>query len=181
MSRSFTGRSVLHPAGFPANRRTAKQDAYLNMHNEIANRCALLVRTAICLDVQYVIEQPRQSSLFQYPPIMDAMKCDAVITAPMCMEAFGGDTPKPLGLRGNACLLELFKQVATRMLRLITHKPTKRLTLTGRSPCGKVLFTGRQKEMKASSAYERGMAIAVALCFNGEAVDDIVVMTRNAM
>ena len=74
LSRSFTARSSLQPAGPPAAYTRTCQRDYLDCHNAIATRVSLAIRTATLLGVKWVIEQPLSSRLFEFEPSRPVMQ-----------------------------------------------------------------------------------------------------------
>ena len=55
LSRSFTRRSLLQPAGPPRDYTTDKQCQYLMEHNCIADVCAMVIRTVAALNINFVV------------------------------------------------------------------------------------------------------------------------------
>ncbi len=159
LSRSFTQRSLLQPAG-PVQCRSKRQREYLDQHNCIAERSAFLARTATVLQVFFVIEQPSSSLLANFEPVRVALETTAAVKASISMCRFGGESKKPLTLRGTGDLSTLAR---VNEIRKEARPATKKLTT--RSPGG--FFTGKKEDLEASAAYTRCFGIAVALCYQG--------------
>ena len=127
LSRAWTKRSVLQPAG-PSNAfTTPAQRAYLDEHNEIATLTAHLLVTAWCMGCYYVLEQPLSFLLFKFPPIAKALAQTGAQGLPMSMAAFGGESPKPLVLKGIGPFLSTFRGAHLIRKASCHKKPSKRL------------------------------------------------------
>lgn len=168
LSRSFTRRSSLQPAGPPKAYTTGRQFEYLMEHNCIADVCALVIRTVAALNIDFIVEQPMSSLLFSYPAIRDCLKDCGGIGINFMMAAFNGESPKPLLLKGSPAYLHVFAAVAKTRLRMAA-KPTRRLV----HKQGK-FFTGNRSDLQQSSGYTRCMGTAMALAFAGQTHDKIV-------
>eukprot|EP00973_Karenia_brevis_P089021 12346149-Karenia_brevis.AAC.1 len=73
LSRSWTQRSLLRPAGPPASKLKPAQAKYLESHNRIATYTAYLIKTARALGIEFTIEQPTSSLLFSFKDISLAL------------------------------------------------------------------------------------------------------------
>ena len=91
---------------------TTKQFNYLTEHNCIADVCALIIRTVTALGIDFIVEQPMSSLLFNYPAIRNALKDCGGIGISFMMAAYCGESPKPLLLKGSAKFLHTFAAVA---------------------------------------------------------------------
>ena len=164
LSRSFTKRSAFQPEGPPVAFRTQAQHDYLEKHNQLANISAFVIRTARALGIDYILEQPVSSLLFQYPPMVQALK--DCTSCHIWMSAFGADSPKPLMLKGSASqILETIGEVSKQRRRkcpLQTH-----LAKASVDSRGVKRFTGKRSLLQASSAYTREMGLAVAYAHLG--------------
>ena len=78
LSRSFTARSSLQPAGPPAAYTRTCQRGYLDCHNAIATRVSLAIRTATLLGVKWASEQPLSSLLFEFETIKQVVQTSGV-------------------------------------------------------------------------------------------------------
>lgn len=170
LSRSFTMRSHLQPAGPPKKYTSAKQRTYLDMHNSIADTVALVIRTLRAIDVDFIIEQPVSSMLFHYEPIRSLVA--GTFTVPFQMQNFCGDTPKPLILKGSPAWLQTFSSVA--QLRHGSNIAIDRLTVPGRKSDGTNTFSGKTKHLKRSSGYTYSMGVAIACCYLGESPNQVL-------
>ena len=168
LSKSWTRRSVLQPAGPPSGYTSAAQAAYLAEHNCIADLCSLIIRTVAALGIDFIVEQPMSSLLFTYPAIRDALRDCGNIGISFMMAAYCGESPKPLLLKGSPEYLRTFAAVAKARLSRTT-KPTRRLV----HKQGK-FFTGNRAELQQSSGYTRCMGASMALAFLGKTEAEIL-------
>ena len=167
LSRAWSKRSMMAPQGPGRNRTNPKQWAYLQEHNAIGHITAYIVRTAHALDLSYTIEQPVSSLLFSFDPVLKALAATGFVTAAFTMGSFGGESPKPLLLKGSAPWLRTFREVALKR-KAESTPPTKRLTTTTSSG-----FTGQKGDLDASSGYTCAFGVAVALACLGLGPDEV--------
>ena len=174
MSRSYTQRSLARPEGPPPHLcKTPKQAKYLQEHNTLADRTALLAQLAYALHIYYVVEQPQSSILFRYQPIAKVLKETSASTVAFRMANFQGDSPKPLRLQGTGAWMQTFAEVNKYRQSLMLAIPSKRLVVSSSSG----QFTGISKELQASSGYTRSMGTAIAFSYLGMTCADV----RNAL
>ena len=164
LSRSWTRRSILRPQGPKLSSVSPARARYLKMHNEIATRSVLLIKTARALGIWFTLEQPVSSLLFGFcPEILVGCK-----SAAFGMGQFGGDSPKPLKLVGTAPWLHTFRQVYLLRTSRMKSIPLKRLThKEGKS------FTGKQSQLVDSAGYTKCFGHCIALCVLGLNAEDV--------
>eukprot|EP00973_Karenia_brevis_P020530 2818894-Karenia_brevis.AAC.1 len=76
------------------------------------------------------------------------------------MGHFGGESPKPLMLKGTASWLGVFRQVYLLRKTRLNNCTKKRLTYR----TAKGHFTGKQSELEGSAGYTKCFGRCVALC-----------------
>lgn len=113
--------------------------------NAIADVLSKIIMLCAALMIDFVIEQPSSSFLFQYEPMVQALKLVCGKTVTFNMAAFKHPSLKPTRLWGTAPWLEAFGRCA-RMLPVGDTKP-----LADRDVNGGV--TGRNLDLTASAAY----------------------------
>ena len=145
LSRSFTKRSIIQPAGPGKQYTTEAQRRYLDEHNTIAEVTALFIRTAAALCFYFVIEQPVSSLLFKYDAVARALAAVQAQTVPFHMSAMEGECPKPLLFKGISSFLQTFREVFFQRRAQHVVKPTQRLTTRTTNMSGKVGFQGFPK------------------------------------
>ena len=167
LSRGWTQRSVLAPAGPSASHTSPAQQAYLTEHNGIAKLSSYLAWTAHLLGLHVVIEQPVSSLLFSYGPISCLIHGIKATSVSFGMSTFEGSTPKPLLLKGTGQFLQTFDAVS-KIQRKTVKKPQERLVTVGKKRSnGQACFTGKSNELTKSSGYTQAFGRAMALSFLG--------------
>ena len=169
LSRSFTMRTTSAPQGPVPALCSAKQRRYLKEHNCIAEISALLLQTATHLGLDYCLEQPLSSLLFRYRAVRKALLETDAVSCYFQMNSLCGDSPKPLRLMTTAKFMSIFKEVTQRR-KVPLQKTRKRLVTTGSNGS----FTGNHSALRESSAYTPCMGVALALCYQGRDVDNVL-------
>ncbi len=169
LSRAFTKRTLAMPQGPIQALCTAAQWQYLQTHNEIAYRSALIAKTAHILKIDYIIEQPMSSLLFRFQSVATVIVETGAKVTSFEMSAFHGESPKPLRLVGTAAYLKVFKKVYQRR-RIPRSQLAVRLASKG--PGG--TFSGQADVLLESSGYTASFGTAIALCAQGLSVDDVL-------
>ena len=162
----------------------AKTDVVL-AHNEIAATSAFLILTATAIGVQYVVEQPISSLLFQpdFRLLNDpkhmwyAVKVTKALRVTIAMQSFAGDTNKRMQLVGTAPWLHTIQEVSQTLWPTVQKQQQKAKSLV---TVHKGKFTGKSKELKASAAYTQQFGEAVALCAAGVSAAGVVQQLRGA-
>lgn len=173
LSRSFTHRSLIQPSGPDKHHTSQRQCDYLDGHNSIAELTALFIRSAAALGIYVIVEQPVSSLLFHYEAMLKALAAVDAHAISFEMSAFEGESPKPLLLKGTAPCLQTFREVFL-LRKGMASKTTMRLTRTTTNASGKQQFTGKSRELTASSGYTKCMGTAMALCFLGRSCSEVV-------
>ena len=145
----------------------------MDEHNTLAELSALLIKTTKVLCMTFTLEQPCSSLLFQYPSMMKALAWANASTASCFMSAFGGESPKPLTIKGNPPWLNEFSLVA-KALNKKTASPSTRLTTRKTHSDGRKSFTGLSKALTASSGYTKQCGNAMALCALGNSSNEVL-------
>ena len=176
LSRSSTGRSALRPGGpkrFPTD--------FVKRHNSIAEICALLARTAYSCSVYFVFEQPQSSLLYTYPPMQEMLRYCQAVSCHLWMGAFGGESAKPLMLKGTAPWLQsTFPAVCHALWHGRAKSSNSKLQLANMkiNASGKRQFNGNPKALKASSAYTMSFGEAVGMAQKGHDASYIISHVR---
>ena len=173
LSRSFTHRSLIQPSGPQLEHTSQRQRDYLDGHNSIAEITALFIRSATALGIYAIVEQPVSSLLFHYEAMLKALAAANARAVSFQMSAFEGESPKPLLLKGTAPCLQTFREVYL-LRKAMGERATKRLTRTTTTPSGKQQFTGKMRELTASSGYTGCMGTAMALCSLGKSCSEVL-------
>ena len=170
LSRPFTQRSMIRPGGPKRSLTTNKQQKYLDEHNALGILTGLLMKLAHSLGIQYVVEQPMSSLLFQFEPVLNALATTQAMGIAFQMSTFQGTSPKPLRLKGTASFLRVFDAVAKARCKAVA-KAKDRLTTMVRRKDGTKSFTGKQASLTESSGYTRSFGMALALGYSGRSAE----------
>jgi len=122
--------------------------------NAVARLLADVCRTCYALGVQYVIENPRSSVLFTYPPIEAMLRATDARSVAVDLGRAGATSPKPLVLWGTACWLD--RLAGTIRRRPALSQPRRLTEATGR------FVNGKKTDLEHSAAYPRVFGTIVA-------------------
>lgn len=150
MTRSKSKRTRQCPAG-------ARGDAWVDMHNKIADFVAQTIKTCHERGVFYVIEQPQSSLLFDYRPVAEALAATGGRSVSVRLGDFGSASAKPLRLMGTAPWMDGLADVGKVLRGKMGMQP--KTTLATRHEHS---VTGRRGIMEESSAYPDAFAHHVA-------------------
>ena len=168
LSRGSTGRSALSPSGPPG-----RQSKLVIDHNTIADIASYIILTAEVLNLHWVIEQPQSSLLFAYDSMKDAIAKTSAQRVAFFMVAFGGESKKPLQLRGTGPWMGTFAKAAQGLMKTAPKRDAI-LTDVTIDATGRRRFQGRPTELQRSSAYTREMGKAIAMAMKGETAETII-------
>ncbi len=158
ISRSVAKRSKENPWG-----RT--QLPFVQNGNEQAIRLAIQMLLAFMLRVHFTIEQPTGSLLNYFPPVKQCMALTTSESVPMWTGSYGGTTPKPLKLMGNAPHVGELQTGRPNLSQL-----AGRTFICIRDANGRRHVTGLAAHLGLSGAYTKEFGRAHASAFLGHAV-----------
>ena len=147
MSRRTSKRSSQDIEGDTTNESVAQA-------NSIARLLAEVCQTCYALGVPYIIEQPRTSLLFTYPPMEAMLRSTRARRVAVDLGKAGATSQKPLALWGTAPWLERLAGIVRR--RPALSQPRRLTEKKGRFVNGKKIALGR------SAAYPRVFGTIVA-------------------
>ena len=148
LSRSKSQRTKQRPQG-------NHLDPWVKHHNCIADFVATVLMRCQELGLDYVIEQPSSSLLYDYPPIKHAVTVSAGRRVHLTLGSYGAESLKPLVLVGTTPWVE--------DLRPHSRKRSCSSVLTIRDASGRV--TGRPEALLASAAYPAAFCERIASLF----------------
>jgi hypothetical protein len=154
INKATSGRTVANPLG-------CTRHAYVAQANVMVSRCALLILFGMCLSLDFILEQPGTSLMFEHPRIRQLQElADAGGLRPIrsiwtWMGAFGAPTPKPTKLFGTPIWMMALKRT---IRRKDFAKRTDLVTYT-EDVTGKVSYSG-STGLKSSQAYPKGYGTA---------------------
>lgn len=153
INRGTSRRSVANPLG-------RQELPYIQRANIMASRSALLALLCMCLGLDWIIEQPASSLLFEHPRLRQIFDLASsggtrvVQRASTWMGCFGAPTPKPTILVGTPVWLpslarkfvrNKFQKRHNKHMDIVTYKVVK----------GRKFFTGGSK-LKKTQEYPLG-------------------------
>ena len=148
------------------------------LHIRIHASVAYLARTATAIKVSYVLEQPASSLLYKadFRTMFDVSSVWRTLHETKAEEShvsllyFGGASKKPLILKGTAPWLPKLQEVSRLLQGQTSH--TASASLVSVDSNGN--YTGKRKELKASSAYPPNFGKCIAWCVLGHDALSIV-------
>ena len=150
-----SGRSGRWPTGNDSLQYTA-------LHNNIAEVSAHIESWATTLGLQFVIEQPLTSVLFDYWPVRRVFARHHEKRISLSLQSFGAQSQKMLELWGTTLWLHDLQQYA-QWLRNYIPPAAETLCLKSVSTVnGRPCITGKKQKLKDSSAYPHAFGVAVA-------------------
>ena len=158
MSRYTTKRSMQNPLGQGANAELA---------NKLVSRVCLIVYFCTCIGVNWVIEQPGSSLLWEHPDVAGLLADLPHRNIQTQLGAFGANNVKTLVLVGSVpCLQELQRTVSrSDRARIVKKRLQCGLARRFTDHNGRTRCTGNSN-LTLSSAYTRHFGLAVADLFH---------------
>jgi hypothetical protein len=156
INKATSGRTVANPLG-----RT--RHAYVAEANIMVSRCALLILFGMCLSLDFILEQPGTSLMFEHPRIRQLQAlADAGGLRPIrsiwtWMGAFGAPTPKPTKLLGTPTWMLALR----RTIRRTDFVKRTDMVTYAEDATGKVSYSG-STGLKSSQAYPKGYGTATS-------------------
>ena len=162
MSKSSTGRHI-HVLGYQDN---------IGVHyaNVMVHRVCLLLELATSINVDWVVEQPRSSTLHEHPRWVLMTKRMQAVNVPLqrvntSMGAFRGQTVKSLKFFGTAPWLP---NLEVNIALAANSSAGRGMFRKEEKPDGTVAISGGS-ELNASQAYTPEFGLAVACAYHGYA------------
>ena len=157
LSRGSTHRSKERPEGDVSNEYVLAQDA-------LVERLALVLEVATIKGVWWILEQPANSLMWEYPATKETLQRHSAELVRLDMGAFGGTSVKPTHLVGTAPYLQ-------ELARTCSAEDREQLRLNGVRTAVQYTDAQGQKRcygsaaLKGTQAYPDGFGAAHALAF----------------
>ncbi len=158
LSRNSTGRN-LAPQGNVLSRSVVAQNA-------LVERLVLVLEILTLRRVHWIIEQPANSVMWQYPAMEQLLHRHGVLPVHLEMGAYGALSRKPTDLMGTAPYLRVLARTCDRELRQALAESGLETTTKWVDGEGKKRCQGT-KDLKGTQTYPEGFGAAHALAFKG--------------
>lgn len=146
MTRSLSKRS----RGCPQGDETLP---WVQYHNTIGKFIAGAAVTATAHGAYYVIEQPLNSCLYDFPPVRMALQQTQAIRVVLALGDFGAASQKRVELRGTAPWLPHLRSAAAQLREAGVFSPQAQLVTHDLKSDGSVSVIGKKEIMSESSCY----------------------------
>ncbi len=156
LSRSSTGRDV-QVEGNTLSRSVLGQNA-------LVERLVLVLEVCALKGVYWILEQPANSVLWQYPAMRDCLDRQGAQSCALEMGAYGAQSVKPTTLMGTAPFLRELERKCSKELRHCSSNEGVVTTTKWTDTQGRKRCQGTD-QLKGTQQYPEGFGAAVALAF----------------